>query len=160
MKLSEIRESYPAAKEAIEELIRIERKQDRELLILRGPKDQGIRHVFWNPIRGDEATPVAAGEWEIGRDESRAKVGLGHCIVTYKETLFDLFIGLFFLFFSSFRAATLPGSPEFRDLWHSLQTPNEVDLQHEMEKGTSPLDRASGSRVTLALVSPFCVLFV
>ncbi|PWZ03102.1 hypothetical protein BCV70DRAFT_197334 [Testicularia cyperi] len=58
MRLAELRESYPAAKDAIEELAKVEPKEDREVLVLRGQRDGTIKQVFWNPLRGKEAKGV------------------------------------------------------------------------------------------------------
>ncbi|KAN0060604.1 hypothetical protein ACQY0O_007262 [Thecaphora frezii] len=58
MRLAELRESYPAAKEAIEELSKHEPREDREVLVLRGQRDGAIKQVFWNPLRGSEARGV------------------------------------------------------------------------------------------------------
>ncbi|PWN47640.1 hypothetical protein IE53DRAFT_401771 [Violaceomyces palustris] len=58
MKLAELRESYPQAREAIEELSKFQPSQDREVLVLRGQRDGAIKQVFWNPLRGDEVKPI------------------------------------------------------------------------------------------------------
>lgn len=58
MRLAELRESYPAARDAIEELGKVEPKEDREVLILRGQRDGAIKQVFWNPLRGKDAKGV------------------------------------------------------------------------------------------------------
>ncbi|CAO1620559.1 unnamed protein product [Sympodiomycopsis kandeliae] len=54
MKLSELRESYPNAKEAIEEFANVQPKEDREVLVMRG-KDGAAKMVFWNQLQGQEA---------------------------------------------------------------------------------------------------------
>lgn len=61
MRLAELRESYPAARDAIEELSKVEPKEDREVLVLRGQRDGAIKQVFWNPLRGKEAKGVDDG---------------------------------------------------------------------------------------------------
>ncbi|KAI3487479.1 hypothetical protein L1887_48583 [Cichorium endivia] len=58
MRLAELRESYPAARDAIEELSKAEPREDREVLVLRGQRDGAIKQVFWNPLRGKEAKGV------------------------------------------------------------------------------------------------------
>ncbi|CAO1632240.1 unnamed protein product [Parajaminaea phylloscopi] len=54
MKLSELRESYPQAKEAVEEFANCQPPHDREVLVMRG-KDGGIKMVFWNAVQGADA---------------------------------------------------------------------------------------------------------
>ncbi|PWN20695.1 hypothetical protein BCV69DRAFT_312646 [Microstroma glucosiphilum] len=54
MRLAELRESYPLAKEAVEDFAKTEPKQEREVLVLRG-KDQSAKMVFWNEFRGEQA---------------------------------------------------------------------------------------------------------
>lgn len=61
MRLAELRESYPAARDAIEELSKAEPREDREVLVLRGQRDGAIKQVFWNPLRGKEAKGVDDG---------------------------------------------------------------------------------------------------
>ena len=61
MRLAELRESYPAAREAIEELSKVEPKEDRQVLVLRGQRDGAIKQVFWNPLRGKDARGVDDG---------------------------------------------------------------------------------------------------
>ncbi|SJX61181.1 related to TFA2-TFIIE small subunit [Sporisorium reilianum f. sp. reilianum] len=58
MRLAELRESYPAARDAIEELSKVEPREDREVLVLRGQRDGAIKQVFWNPLRGKDAKGV------------------------------------------------------------------------------------------------------
>lgn len=65
MKLAELRESYPAARDAVEELCKVEPKEDRQVLVLRGQKDGAIKQVFWNPVRGAEAKGVDQGTFVI-----------------------------------------------------------------------------------------------
>lgn len=54
MKLSELRESYPQAKEAVEEFSNRKPAHDREVLVMRG-KDGTIKMVFWNSVQGPDA---------------------------------------------------------------------------------------------------------
>jgi transcription initiation factor TFIIE subunit beta len=61
MRLAELRESYPLAKEAVEDFAKTEPKQDREVLVLRG-KDQSAKMVFWNEFRGEQAKGPDDGE--------------------------------------------------------------------------------------------------
>lgn len=58
MRVAELRESYPPAREAIEELVNAEPFKDRQVLALRGKRDGAIKHVFWNPIQGEEVRPI------------------------------------------------------------------------------------------------------
>lgn len=54
MKLSELRESYPQAKEAIEEFAARKPAHEREVLVMRG-KDGAIKMAFWNAVQGEDA---------------------------------------------------------------------------------------------------------
>lgn len=92
MRVAELRESYPPAREVIEELASVEPREDREILVLRGKRDGVIKYVFWNPVRGDEVRPIDGGAptadpnsrtcgarcvsptWSILRRTSRARV--------------------------------------------------------------------------------------
>ncbi|WFC95175.1 hypothetical protein MBRA1_001822 [Malassezia brasiliensis] len=58
MRVAELKESYPQAREAVEELANAQPVEDREVLVLRGKRDGAIKHVFWNPIRGEEVRPI------------------------------------------------------------------------------------------------------
>ncbi|WFC99176.1 hypothetical protein MYAM1_001920 [Malassezia yamatoensis] len=58
MRVAELKESYPPARECIEELANAKPVEDREVLVLRGKRDGVIKHVFWNPIRGEEVKPI------------------------------------------------------------------------------------------------------
>ena len=60
MRLSELRESFPPAREVIEELVNEQPPQNRQVLALRNKRDGAIRHVFWNPIQGDIVKPIDA----------------------------------------------------------------------------------------------------
>lgn len=62
MKLSELRESYGQAKDAVEEFAKVQPTENRQVLVLRGQKDHSIKHVYWNEVQGPEAKPVDAGE--------------------------------------------------------------------------------------------------
>lgn len=61
MRLAELRESYPAAKDAVEELAKAEPREERQVLVLRGQRDGAIKQVFWNPLRGKDAKGVDDG---------------------------------------------------------------------------------------------------
>lgn len=67
MRLAELRESYPAARDAIEELSKVEPREDREVLVLRGQRDGAIKQVFWNPLRGKDARGVDDGTYRSNR---------------------------------------------------------------------------------------------
>lgn len=58
MRVAELKESYPPSREAVEELANVKPVEDREVLVLRGKRDGAIKHVFWNPIRGEEVRPI------------------------------------------------------------------------------------------------------
>jgi hypothetical protein len=60
MRLSELRESFPPARDVIEELVNEQPPQNRQVLALRNKRDGAIRHVFWNPIQGDIVKPIDA----------------------------------------------------------------------------------------------------
>lgn len=61
MRIAELKESYPPAKEVVEDLLNVQPKEDREVLVLRGKRDGALRNVFWNPVRGEIVKPVDAG---------------------------------------------------------------------------------------------------
>lgn len=61
MKLSELRESYPQAKEAVEEFAGKVPKEEREVLVMRG-KDGSAKMVFWNQFQGEQAKGPDEGE--------------------------------------------------------------------------------------------------
>ena len=82
MRVAELRESYPPAREAIEELANEKPVEKRQVLVLRGKRDGSIKHVFWNPIQGDLVKPI---------------------------------------------------DDEFKELWHSLNVPDVVDLATDLE---------------------------
>lgn len=58
MRVAELRESYPPAREAIEELVNEQPVENRQVLVLRGKRDGSIKHVFWNPIQGEIVKPI------------------------------------------------------------------------------------------------------
>ena len=61
MRVAELRESYPQAREAIEELVNEHPIENRQVLVLRGKRDGAIKHVFWNPIQGEIVKPIDEG---------------------------------------------------------------------------------------------------
>ena len=61
MRVAELRESYPQARDVIEELAAVQPPEDREILVLRGKRDGVIKYAFWNPVRGDEVRPIDNG---------------------------------------------------------------------------------------------------
>ncbi|PKI84537.1 hypothetical protein MVES_001734 [Malassezia vespertilionis] len=58
MRVAELRESYPPAREVVDELMSVQPFEDREVLALRGKRDGAVKYVFWNPVRGDEVKPI------------------------------------------------------------------------------------------------------
>lgn len=65
IKIAELKDSYPNAKEAVEELSRKDPPEEREVLVIRGAKDGAPKTVFWNPMSGPEAKGVDQGENRI-----------------------------------------------------------------------------------------------
>lgn len=61
MRLGELRESYPQAREAVEELASEQPVENRQVLVLRGKRDGAIKYVFWNPIQGEVVRPIDGG---------------------------------------------------------------------------------------------------
>lgn len=109
MKLSELRESYPQAREAVEAFANTRPRYKREVLVLRG-KDGAIKMVFSNEFRGEEA------KGPEGEDEEAAAAAA-----------------------AAVAADAVPGSSgggtsEFRDLWSSIKVPDSaVDLARQLE---------------------------
>ena len=58
MRLAELRESYPAAREAVEDLAKAQPRENRQVLVLRGQRDGAIKQVFYNPLQGPDAKGV------------------------------------------------------------------------------------------------------
>lgn len=61
MRLGELRESYPQAREVVEELAHEQPVENRQILVLRGKRDGAIKYVFWNPIQGEIVRPIDEG---------------------------------------------------------------------------------------------------
>ncbi|KDN41061.1 hypothetical protein K437DRAFT_258417 [Tilletiaria anomala UBC 951] len=94
IKMTDLRESWPDVKVAIEQLTKNVPREEREVLVWKQSRDGLIKGVSWNPIRGEEVKDV---------------------------------------------------DQEFRDLWHSFNSPDAVDLSKQLE--------ADGMRVTAILPS-------
>ena len=77
LKMSDLRESWPDAKNAVEQLAKTEPKHDREILLWKGSKDGNVKAVAWNPICGAEAEPVDQGE----------RSSLSHVVVSSERQL-------------------------------------------------------------------------
>lgn len=109
MKLSELRESYPQAREAIEAFAATRPRYKREVLVLRG-KDGAIKMVFSNESRGEEMR----GPDDGGDEELLVADGEGG------ETVRP--------------PPTPPAGGEFRSLWSSIKVPDSaVDLARQLE---------------------------
>lgn len=117
MKLSELRESYPQAKEAVEDFANKKPREDREVLVLRG-KDTSAKMVFWNEFQGEQARGPDEGE----RASERAAAARSTCIWMASPS------NPSFPFRVSRRI-------EFKDLWHSIKVPDAVDLARSLENG-------------------------
>ncbi|WFD30931.1 hypothetical protein MSPP1_001957 [Malassezia sp. CBS 17886] len=58
MRVGELRESYPQAREAVEELAAVEPGEERPVLVLRGKRDGVVKNVFWNAVQGSEVRAI------------------------------------------------------------------------------------------------------
>lgn len=92
MRLVELRESYPQAREAVEELLNEQPLENRQILVLRGKRDGAIKHVFWNPIQGEAVKPIDEEFKELWHNLKVPNVvDLSHdlengacCVLTYR----------------------------------------------------------------------------
>lgn len=144
IKIAELKDSYPNAKEAVEELSKKEPSEDREVLVIRGAKDGAPKTVFWNPLSGPEAKGVDQGE-------------SGFSLFLWKMINRNIrhfhFFAEVFWSQSSFGFSSCPSfvSPEFRDLWASIKTPDAVDRARDLAAhglSSTSSQTASGSRGT------------
>jgi len=79
MRVAELKESYPPAREVVEELANAQPTENREVLALRGKRDGAIRHVFWNPVRGADVRPIDRGAFSRGVDQQLTEQSFATC---------------------------------------------------------------------------------